>query len=182
MTRKRFTRVLGTTLVLAVGVAAPFLESCGANKTADSSADASRVCRVTSANGSTPPGQAPDPGWHGLGGLWTYLGPKSTIVATRDPAKRPEGTLVGRAQSHGSIYAKFPWFRDRRAWGKLTIRGSPLYGRRARLTTKLGARGAQASFIPSSLIFGRTGCWKVSAQSGKASLSLVMRVAHRLGQ
>ena len=182
VTSKRFARVLAASLVLALGAATPSLEGCGANKTADPSANASRVCKVTSANGSTPPGQTADPGWHGLGGLWTYLGPKSTIVATRDPAKRPEGTLVGRVQSDGSIYAKFPWFRDRRAWGKLTIRGSPLYGRSARLTAKLGARGANASFIPSSLIFGRTGCWKVSAQSGKASLSLVMRVADRLSQ
>jgi hypothetical protein len=122
-------------------------------------------CRVTLANGRTPPGERPSRSHHGNGGLFTALWPNGTILA-QPQYVRPDG----------SIGMKFPWWRGRSTRGQLRITGrrldAPAPALRADIPSGYGPTGFQAT----GLIFPTEGCWEVTGRAGKARLTFVTRV------
>ncbi|MEO8968703.1 MAG: hypothetical protein ABI355_13875 [Solirubrobacteraceae bacterium] len=125
----------------------------------------------------------------GNSGLATYIGDGATVFVGGGIAT---GSALGFAQPDGSIVAKFLWVRDRRASGVLRVTGHDLFHPGERLVAQLGQPTASADalgqptgpageFVPSHLIFRTSGCWQVTAQSGLARLSFVVRVVGRDG-
>lgn len=122
-------------------------------------------CPVSRPNGGHPPGQSPSHWYHGIGGLWTILWPRST--ATVPPQN---------VQRNGRLYVKVPWWREPGSQGTLRIHGhrldNPAPALRADVPTGYGNLGFQASAI----LFPTVGCWQVTGRAGKGSLTMVMRV------
>jgi hypothetical protein len=128
-------------------------------------ATSSSSCPVSHPNGGHPPGQLPDRWYHGTGGLWTILWPRST--ATVPPQN---------VQRNGRLYVKVPWYREPGSQGTLRIHGhrldNPAPALRADVPTGYGNLGFQASAI----LFPTVGCWQVTGRAGRGSLTMVMRV------
>jgi hypothetical protein len=136
-----------------------------------------RRCPVTPANGNSPDARERVAGWHGQHGIWLFLGEKSTIVAFRRAQPPPAGTLLGRALPDGSVYAKILWRRDQRARGRFGVTGRRLDGKAQPLRANVDTSpAASATAVPSSLIFPTPGCWRIDAKSGRARLSVAIRV------
>jgi hypothetical protein len=127
---------------------------------------AGRICPVTVANDSVPPGEGPSddvPQYHGNGALWTALPPFGVVVA------RPED--VGKK---GDVGMKFGWWRGVK--GTLAISGHRLDGKagpvRAEIPDGYGPTGFQASGID----FPTEGCWEVTGRVGTSHLTFVVIV------
>lgn len=140
--------------------------ACAANREPTSLAD----CQVTIANRSTPPGESPQAGDHGEGGLWTSLWPKGTVVA--------DGTQIA---TDGSIHMKWPWWRGVDAPGQLQVEGRRLDGDSAPLVAEVNPNYGDSGFQPTTLIFPTPGCWEITATAGSARLVIVQRVVYANG-
>jgi hypothetical protein len=130
-----------------------------------------------------PPGTgagAPYPGWVGQGGLWALIGQKATIVGIPDglpPADADPGVSYFLAKPGGAIVQKFPWFRDHRARGDVSVKGQTIPPGPKPLRAQINNdRGPGKHVVPGNLILPRTGCWRVSAKSGSAKLRFVVWV------
>jgi hypothetical protein len=137
-------------------------------------------CPVTLANGSTPPGERPSPGYHGNGALSTALWPNGRVVF------EPGGP--GSVEPDGSLSMKWPWWWD--VGRQLTIKGRRLDGAAPPLRAE--APGGRRLDVPPStdsstalevtrfqataLIFPSEGCWEVTGNVGDASLTFVVLV------
>jgi hypothetical protein len=101
----------------------------------------------------------------GNDGLWTNLPPEGVRFFS--------GTQI---QDDGSLTDKWPWWREGRAAGSLTVSGhrldSPAPPLQAAYPTNYGTTGFQAGGIQ----FPTEGCWEVTGQSGEARLSFVVLV------
>jgi len=87
----------------------------------------------------------------------------------------PSGGESAHVNDDGSISAKLGWWRD--VDGELVIRGRrldapapPLRGDAPRAFSYPGR------FIPSTVTFPMSGCWRVVGRVGQATLSFVVRV------
>jgi hypothetical protein len=121
----------------------------------------SAKCKVTKPNGNTPPGERPDPHFHGGDGLWTSL--------WRDTPNEPDEVL-----EDGSLSMKFPWWRGVK--GKLTIEGRRLDGPSPPLRSRIPDGYGDTGFQPTGLIFPTGGCWEIVGRVGDASLKFVILV------
>jgi hypothetical protein len=127
----------------------------------------SAPCPVTVPNGGTPPGERPDPSYHGNGDLWTVLSwPEGKIVF------RPGGS--GFVLPDGSLSMKWGWWRGVR--GKLTIEGRRLDGHAGALRARIPAGYGDIGFQATALIFPTEGCWEVTGKVGGATLTFVTLV------
>ena len=131
-------------------------------------AAAARSCSVTLPNGSTPPGEHPDPQWDGNGKVWAMLyWPNGTLVF------RPGGP--GFVLPDGSLAMKVGWWR--RVGGKLTITGSRVDAAAPPLRADVGLPWCSDVHIVSTyVIFPTTGCWKVVGRVDDSRLVFVTRV------
>jgi hypothetical protein len=124
-------------------------------------------CPVTVANGSTPPGERPTPGYHGNGQLWTSLWPDGMVLM------RPEDT-----GSDGSMAMKWPWWRG--VQGQLVIEGRRLDAPAPSLQADIPAGYGATGFQVTALLFPTEGCWEVTGHVGEASLTFVVRVVRKV--
>lgn len=146
-------------MVLAIRLFARGLSTVSSNTSAN--------CPVTTPNGKTPPGEHPDPNYHGNGALWTVLSwPEGKIVF------RPGGP--GFVLPDGSLSIKWGWWRGVR--GNLTIDGGRLDAHAPPLRARIPAGYGDMGFQATALIFPTEGCWEVTGKVGKASLTFVTLV------
>jgi hypothetical protein len=120
-------------------------------------------CPVTLPNGSTPPGETPNPDYHGNGSLWTSLWPEGRIVTTKEDVRR-----------NGSIAMKFPWWRG--VEGELTITGRNLDGPAPPVRAEIPRGYGDTGFQASGVLFPTAGCWRVTGKVGEARLTFVALV------
>ena len=138
--------------------------------TADSSAF---VCPVTAPNGrGIPAVEGGSPGGnHGDGAhLATSLWAEGSI------AFKPGGP--GCVASDGSLLMKWPWWRGVR--GKVSVRGRSLEGKPGTVKAAILPYG-EMGFQPSALVLPGPGCWEVTAEVAKASISFVV-LAEQVGE
>lgn len=124
-------------------------------------------CRVTIANGQTPPGEAPAAEHHGNGSVWTVLPPKSVVRPTQ-------------VQADGSRSEKFPWWIARYSGlatidEELKVSGRRIDGAAPPLGVHLPCCYS-GGFQASSLSFREPGCWRVTARSVSGGEPLVFTV------
>lgn len=124
------------------------------------------ACRVTTPNGSTPPGEAPDQRNHGNGKIWTVLWPDGKVIV------RDRGWI----QPDGRIAMKWPWWRALDAAGPLTVTGRRLDAPAAPLEAMIPSGYGQAGFQATGLIFSTPGCWEVTGHAGGYALTFVTEV------
>jgi hypothetical protein len=87
----------------------------------------------------------------------------------------PDGGEMAHLNGDGSVHAKVGWWRD--VDGELSIRGRRLDARAPPLTGDAPrAYSYPSGFIPSTITFPTTGCWRVTASVGRAMTSFVVRV------
>jgi hypothetical protein len=142
---------------------------------ADSSA--SVACHVTHPNGSTPPGGRPSDTHHGKHGLWTVLPRDGMLVITTTTTRpSPPGTTFGMIYPDGSLSTKFAWWGSRSAAAKLRIRGRRLDAPARRLRLTLGTTARSPYFWATWPRFATSGCWRVTAKSGRAHLTFTISV------
>ena len=163
---------------LIVGVALAVTYGSDKRGTAAGGRAAAAGCRVSRPTTHGPPGQGAERVWVGGPGIWTYIDEKATVVAARNPAQQPAGTLVGQAQPGGAVYAKFPWWRYRETTAPLVIGGSRQPKTSKPLRADLPRRAGASVFFASSLTFPEPGCWTVTARWGVARLVFVVRVVN----
>lgn len=120
-------------------------------------------CPVTIPNGDAPAGDAPSPLSHGNGDLWTTLSADGTTAI-----------LPGNVEPDGSLFLKFPWWKD--VDGELTIEGRRLDAPAPPLRVHFAWNSAGSRFIPTTLIFATEGCWEVTATVGTSRLTFVTLV------
>jgi len=133
-------------------------------------------CSVTNTQVARPPGvDYAEPGWIGQNGLWVNFGEQATMAATAPGGGLPPGTILAEVRPDGSIGSKVPWWRDRRAWGRLRVSAIRRPGRdrlsRALYDNHLGPR---SKVVPGTMVFPRGGCWQITARSGSARLAAVV--------
>jgi hypothetical protein len=150
---------------------------CSAQRTPAATA----ACRVTIPNGSTPPGEQPSPGFHGNGQLWTGLPPRGEKLYSGGGMFTP-GRYVPSGQvglhTDGSATDKFPWWGGRSAGPHLRITGRRLDGPAAPLRAHIGTGFTRAPhFWPSYVTFPTSGCWRVTARSGRVTLTFQVSVS-----
>jgi hypothetical protein len=135
------------------------------------------ACHVTKPNGSTAPGERPSDTHHGKRGLWTVL-PQDGVLLISMTRPPPPGTTGGTIHADGSLSTKFPWWGSRLAASKLKIRGRRLDApaRRLRLMVGPGATARSPHFWATRLRFASSGCWRVTARSGRARLRFTIAV------
>jgi hypothetical protein len=167
--------LMGALVAAAVGVAA-----AGATGGTDPSAGTSD-CPVTHPNGR--PGSPFGHRAHGHQGIFIDVGPRMTIFAVHDRADVPAWGYHGVAELDGTVYAKFLWFRARRAEGRLRVTGVSLDSERAPVRAYLSYRGRSSAYTPSHLIFPRAGCYRITARSASSRLDFTVLVVrpHELG-
>ena len=137
-----------------------------ANPTATATIPASQAylaCPVTPPNGSTPPGEQPNPDHLGNGALWTGLWPYGRVVF--------QSGGPGQIHQDGSLEMKFFWWRGVR--GQLEISGRRLDGAAPPLGADIPTGYGDTGFQATSLIFATEGCWEVTGRAGGASLTFV---------
>jgi hypothetical protein len=117
----------------------------------------------------------------GHDGLRTsFFEEKTTVVGFRsrppgNPPNQPPGTVFGFLKADGSIGVKILWWRDRRGFGRLFLRGRVLPGR-AQFTMRSTDSFSRRRFVPSIVRFPRAGCWSLAVKSGMARLRFVVWV------
>ena len=136
-------------------------------------------CPATSPGGPRPPrialenlgqplGNPTDPGWYGNGTLWTTVPPGLPAKLADLRTTGPDGASM--------IGLKLGWNRARPGAVKITAR--PLQGPAARFIAQVGTvqQYGAVGFVPSNLLFGRPGCWRIIARLGDRALPLVVDV------
>jgi hypothetical protein len=144
----------------------------GARETVANAA-ASQSCPATRPGGPTPPrlailnfgqqiGSRSDPRLFGNGTLWTVI-----------PNRRAS---FGRFQNSPDIRLKLPWFRARKGTVRLTA--APVSGSSAKFHSSVGtpAQYGPTGFAPSTLAFGRAGCWHLRATLAGRALTIVLAI------
>ena len=88
----------------------------------------------------------------------------------------PNGGSMAEIEPDGSISTKMGWWRGLQ--GRLVISGRRLDKDAAPLRVDLPSLNSYGAtgFIPSSLAFPTTGCWRVSGKLGRARLSFTLSV------
>lgn len=129
-----------------------------------------RQCHETVPSRVGPPGVLPSQffGWgsnYGNGSLWVGgLGPHGVLVAPR--------SMVGRG---GSIGWKFGWWR--KIPGYITITGqrldAPAPPLQSTLTRAIDSGYGSIGFQASGVTFPTEGCWQVTGQTARTSLTFV---------
>ena len=92
---------------------------------------------------------------------------------------RSIGARFGPLGADGSVSVKSMWRRDRRAAGRLHVGGELLDGSIGRFTATIDRNyGGKrySSFVPGTLNFGATGCWRIKARAGRARATYVVLV------
>lgn len=123
-------------------------------------------CSPTQPNGDTPPGEEPSPSFHGNGNLYTNgLWAKGEILA--DPRF---------VAADGSIRMKVGWWRAPGvgAAGDLQIAGHEL-GTSAAIAASI-PDGYGQRFQATGITFPTEGCYEITARSGAAALTFVVKV------
>ncbi len=116
------------------------------------------VCPITHPNGSQPPTtMLVGPDIHGNGSLWVSL--------ARD------GKFHLRQTAHGEWGAKVPWWRE--VHGQLTITGRRLDSEAPPLRAVSDGYG-DTGFVASLIYLPTEGCWEVTGQAGKSTLTFVV--------
>jgi hypothetical protein len=124
------------------------------------------VCQPTQPNGDTPPGKDPSPSFFGNGRLYTTgLWDEGEIRA--DPRF---------IEADGSIGMKFGWWRAPGvgAAGDLKITGHELRTGAAIVASIPDGYGP--GFQASGITFPTEGCFEITARSGDAQLTFVVKV------
>jgi hypothetical protein len=127
---------------------------------------AGRICPVTVANGSVPPGEGPSgdvPQYHGNGALWTALPAFGVVVARPDE--------VGKK---GDVDMKFGWWRGVK--GRLTISGHRLDGAAGPVKAEIPGGYTATGFQATGIDFPTEGCWEVTGSVGTSHLTFVVIV------
>ena len=139
-------------------------------------AHASTSCPVTPPSRNVPPAVArmnfgtvlttSQSGWFGNGQLWVELPAHSVLFARRLPHS-------------GQLQVKFAWFRA--VPGQVRVKAHTREGATARFSAEVGtvAEYGPTGFVPSVLLFARSGCWVLTGGLGRNSLTFVLRVAIR---
>lgn len=118
--------------------------------------------------------------WIARHGLYVSFGKKTTIAVppSGEPPPLP-GTLYATIESDGSIGQKVPWFRDRRAWGRLRVEAVRRPGGDRLVKTSYDNHlGRKSKVVPGGMVFPRGGCWHIKARSGDAGLRAVVWVVN----
>jgi hypothetical protein len=162
----RAVRVVSAAAVVAGS--ALIVAACGErSEGATPSGDVQRqACVPTVANGRTPPGEAPQPRYHGNDALWVILPPQGVI--------RPHPSWV---KANGSIHVKFPWWRATE--GMLTITGRRLDARARPLTARIPPSYGTIGFQATTIVFPTRGCWSVTGRVASARLTFVVKVLRK---
>lgn len=147
-------------LIAALTVA---LSACSGQSDSAPAPQARGSCPVTLPNGDTPPGESPNPHYHGNGALWTSLWPYGTIVVGAEDVRED-----------GSIAMKFWWWRG--VEGQLTIEGRRLDATAPPLRADIPSGYGLTDFQASAIIFSSEGCWEVTGRVGDASLTFTVIV------
>ena len=149
------------TFLVAAGCGGPSPSIASADPTPSAAA-----CSPTQPNGDSPPGEDPSPGFFGDGRLYTSaLSTGGEILA--------QSAFVG---VDGSIGWKFPWWRAPGvgAAGDLRITGHETHTGAAIVASIPDGYGQR--FQASGITFPSEGCYEITAQSGVARLTFVVRV------
>jgi hypothetical protein len=168
-------RAYAGALAMAAAVAAQ--SGCSGQRTPRATA----ACRVTIPNGSTPPGERPSAGFHGNGQLWTGLPPRGELIYSGG-GQFTAGRYVPSGQvglhADGSATDKFAWWGARSAGRDLSITGQRLDRPAPSLRAHVGTGFTQAPhFWPSYVTFPTSGCWRVTARSGRVTLTFQVSVS-----
>jgi hypothetical protein len=128
------------------------------------------ACNPTQPNGDTPPGEAASPGFYGNGRLYTSGLSANGVRA--DP---------GSVAADGSIGLKFAWWRARGvgAAGDLQIVGHELNTNATIVATI--PDGYDQYFQATGITFPTEGCYEITARSGDAALTFVVKVMKESG-
>lgn len=148
--------------------------------------ETSDTCHPTLPNGSWPPGEQPGPGWHGNGSLWTNIVSRNGVFRFGTRFSSPEDPApMGEPGIHadGSATAKVLWIGPR-ALGprlrtkRLRIRGRLLDGPAPRLQKRSRSESNDGTphIWPMYLTFPTSGCWRITATSGDAKLTVRLEV------
>lgn len=122
-----------------------------------------KACGPTIANGRTPPGETPQPRYHGNDALWVILPPNGVI--------KPHPSWV---KANGSIHVKFPWWRA--IEGMLTITGRRLDVGAKPLAARVPPGYGTIGFQATTIVFPTRGCWSVTGRVASARLTFVVEV------
>ena len=124
------------------------------------------ACQPTQPNGDTPPGKDPNPSSYGNGRLYT--------TGLWDSGKiRADPRLV---EADGSIGVKFGWWRAPGvgAAGDLQITGHELHTGASIVPSIPDGYGQD--FQATGITFPTEGCFEITARSGDAQLTFVVKV------
>jgi hypothetical protein len=139
-------------------------------------ARAGRTCPVTIAPTNwRPTGPAFGPGRFNYGNTRIRAAlywPRGTLVA----GELPDGGVMAVIERDGSISLKLGWWRG--VAGTLVITGRRLDRPTGPLRGDVPPNESygETGFIPSSVVFPSTGCWRVTGKQGGASLTFVVKV------
>lgn len=138
----------------------------------ESEPSAAGACRGTTPN-HTVGGQAFSRAQFNYGGanLRAHLGWRNGWLRA---GVMPDGGSMATIEDDGSISTKQGWWRGTK--GKLVVTGRRLD--RAAPSLRGGTRPGygETGFIPVSLTFPTTGCWRITGTLGALSLTYVVRV------
>lgn len=126
--------------------------------------DSESPCNVTQPNGSLPPRQAPNEGWHGNGQLWASLPVNGIFEVTEEN--------IG---ADGSLGGKIPWYRAAPG-GHLSIKGHLLNDPSVQLTAGLPPGYGKVGIQASGLSFPVPGCWIIEGSVPQATLTFTLLV------
>ena len=86
----------------------------------------------------------------------------------------PDGGAMATINEDGSIYTKQGWWRGRE--GLLVVTGRRLDGPAPPMHGSVRPGYAETGFIPVTLIFPTTGCWRITGSLGKSRLTYTVEV------
>jgi hypothetical protein len=103
--------------------------------------------------------------------------PRGIVTA----GKLPDGGVMAVIERDGSISLKLGWWRG--IPGRLVITGHRLDRATVRLRADIPPNKSygDTGFIPSTVTFPATGCWRVVGRQGGASLTFVVKVTKVTG-
>jgi hypothetical protein len=128
-------------------------------------------CPVTHPNGDDP-----DHGTHGRGSISVFIGSKATFIAADKSYHWPDGTMLAQHLRDGTIYAKLLWTRTRRAYGRFRITGLEVNKPSLHVRPDLDPHLLESPYVPSDIVFPRSGCYRITARAGKGRLRFVIKV------